>query len=106
MANIILIRAVAGASKSRPIKIYRTDDSVELPKQFVLRIDQSVNRDGEDQLTISNGNIGLISSHSPEWLTTALTGFRKDYKDATFIVAERYTDNIPTTKALANEEAY
>lgn len=106
MADLILIRAINGKTKSKPIKVYRTSTDIDLPAQFVLRLDTMINNMGEEQLRISNSAINLIASHNPDWLTEALTGFRRDHHDQTYIIAERFRDDIPQIKSLAKEETY
>lgn len=105
MANTILIRAVNGNQTSKPIKVFITKD-IDLPKQFVLRVDLSSNRDGEEQLKLNNINYGLIASHDPAWLTEALTGFRRDQEGTTFVIAEQVKDDMPAIAKLSKVEAY
>lgn len=108
MANVpsIRIRAVNGNNKSQPVKVYRTSAEVELPKQFVLRLDTATNNQGEEVIRVNNGNYNLIASHNPEWLEGVVTGFRRDQGDVTYIIAEVSTDDMPAINKLANVEAY
>lgn len=106
MTDTILIRAVNGTAKSKPVKVFRTKDDVALPKQFVLRLDTNTNRDGEEQLRLSNINLNLIASHNPDWLSEALTGFRRDHNDVTYVIAELFREDLPVTTQLAKVEAY
>lgn len=106
MADTILVRAINGNVKSKPIKVFQTKTDVKLPSQFVLRLDASVNREGEEQIKLNNINLNLIASHNPEWLTEAVTGFRRDKDEVTYIIAELVKDDMPVTTQLAKVEAY
>lgn len=108
-AKVIVVRAVNGDQRSNPIKIYVTDEDKlkDLPKQFVLRIDDATNsRTEEAVLNLGNSNVGLFASHNPEWLTEAVTGFRRDMDGVTCIIAERLKDDVPTVSKLTKVEAY
>jgi hypothetical protein len=105
MANVILIRAVNNNETSRPFQIHLTQER-DLPKQFVLRIDPTVNNKGEDRLKVNNINLNLISNHDPDWLSEVLTGFRRDEGDVVYIIAERAVENMPAINKLAKQEAY
>ena len=102
----ILINAINGDEKSKPFVCYLTKEEADLPKQFVVRLDETENRDGDKQLRISNANIGIIVSHSPEYLTGVLTGFRRKVEDTVCVVCERFKDDIPTMKAIAKAEVF
>lgn len=106
MADTILVRAVNGTATSKPFKVFRTATTVELPKQFVLRLDDAVNREGNEQIKVNNINLNLIASHDPEWLTETVTGFRRDQNGATFVIVELVKDELPATNKLAKVEAY
>ena len=104
---IILVRAINGKEVSKPIKVYRTDPTADLPKQFVLRIDEGVNNQtGEETLKLHNSNIGIFASHNPDWLTEALTGYRRDIDDVTCVICEQLVDSVPTLSKLNKVEAY
>lgn len=105
MADIIVVRAVNGAEKSKPFRMYRTSEA-QLPKQFVLRLDAGTDRLGKDIIKVGNSNIGLIASHDPDWISETLTGYRRKQDDATFVIAEVMVDNIPAIGKLAKVEAF
>ena len=105
-ATKILINAVNGTEKSKPFVAYLTKEEADLPKQFVLRLDDSVNQDDEPQLRVSNANIGVIVSHQPAYLTGILTGFRHQVEDTVCVICERFKDDVPSIKALAKSEAF
>ena len=106
MATKILINAVNGQEKSQPFVAYLTKDEADLPKQFVVRLDDTVNRDDEPQLRVSNANIGIIVSHQPEYLTDVLTGYRRKVEDTTVVICERFKDDLPSLKSLAKSEVF
>jgi hypothetical protein len=106
MATKILINAVNGKEKSKPFVAYLTNEDAELPKQFVLRLDDTTNRNDEPQLRVSNANIGIIVSHQPEYLEGVLTGYRRKVEDTTVVICERFKDDIPSLKSLANSEVF
>lgn len=105
MAKKFLVTAINGKTKSLPFVLYTTEETV-FEGQAVLRIDEDVNRSGEPTLKLSNGNLGLIVSHQPEYITERLTGFRRDVKDVTCVIVERFVDNLPTVSAAAKGKVY
>lgn len=103
-AVLIYVCAINGSSKSAPIKIYKKDPDMGLPDKFVLRIDKSIDKSGNDTLKISNGNYGLIASHDSESLTRSIKGFRRQKDGVELIIAEQYV--IPTIEELEKIEPY
>jgi len=103
-AVLIYVCAINGSSRSTPIKIYKKDPEMELPDQFVLRIDKSTDKSGNDKLKISNGNYGLIASHDTDSLTQSIKGFRRLKDGVELIIAEQYVD--PTIEELEKIEPY
>lgn len=107
MATKILINAVNGTEKSNPFVAYLTKEEADLPKQFVVRLDETTNRDDEPQLRISNANVGIIVSHTPVYLTGILTGFRRQSdEDTVCVICERFKDDVPSVKAIAKSEVF
>lgn len=104
-ATKILVTAVAGKETSKPFVLYTTTED-ELPKQMVLRVEDDVNRNGDPTLKLSNGNLGVIVSHQPEYITNIITGFRVDVQDVTCIVVQRFVDDVPTLAIAKKGEAY
>lgn len=105
MAEKILMTAVNGKEKSRPFVVYMTGDAA--PKgQVVLRLDDATDRDGEPQTKLSNHGAGLIVSHTPEYIEGVLTGFRRQMGDTVCVIVERFKDDIPSLKSLANTEVF
>lgn len=101
---LVYVCAINGSSRSTPIKIYKKDPDMELPDQFVLRIDKSTDKSGNDTLKISNGNYGLIASHDPDSLTQSIKGFRRQKDGIELIIAEQYVN--PTIAELEKIEPY
>jgi len=106
MATKILINAVNGDDKSKPFVCYLTKEEADLPKQFVVRLDETTNRDGDEQLRISNANLGLIVSHTPAYLEGVLTGYRRQVEETVCVICERFKDDIPSLKSLAKTEVF
>ena len=106
MATKILINAVNGKEKSNPFVAYITKEEADLPKQFVVRLDETTNRDDEPQLRISNANVGIIVSHQPEYLEGILTGYRRKVEDTTCVICERFKDDLPSLKSIATSEVF
>lgn len=104
-ATKILVNAVCGTKKSSPFVCYLTKDE-ELDKKIVIRIDDAVNKDGEPQLKLSNGNLGVIVSHQPEYINNILKGFRYRKDDMVYVVVERFKDDLPSINALAKLEVF
>lgn len=97
MSKTILVRAVNGSERSTGIKAYFTGDDVKkLPAQFLLRIDDGVNKQtGKPTLKITNSDLDVYASHNPEWLSNAVTGYRRKVGDVTCIIVERVQDDLP-----------
>ena len=104
-ATKTLVAAVTGKLVSKPFVLYTTTDE-ELPKQFVLRIEDDVNRNGDPTLKLSNGNLGVIVSHQPEYITNIITGFRVDIQDVTCVVVQRFVDDLPSLTTVKKGSAY
>jgi len=102
MANskVVVVVAVDGDKTSAPIRMYLRDGFVMPKGSTVVRLDPSVNRDGNEQVTVSNSNVGLIASHGVNYIESILKGFRKKSGDSVFIVVKEFKDNIPTIKDL------
>jgi hypothetical protein len=95
--KIIYICAVnKRGSTSKPIKIYRADKYVKLPKEFVLRLDSAADSPGgREALKISNYNHTLIGTHNKAYLEETLKGFRRRGEDgATYIIVTLQTENL------------
>jgi len=101
----ILVTAISGKVTSKPFVLYTTTDE-ELPKQLVLRIEDDVNRNGDPTLKLSNGNLGAIVSHQPEYITNIITGFRVDIQDVTCVVVQRFVDDLPPLTTAKKGSAY
>ena len=101
----ILVTAISGKVTSKPFVLYTTTDE-ELPKQLVLRIEDDVNRNGDPTLKLSNGNLGAIVSHQPEYITNIITGFRVDIQDVTCVVVQRFVDDLPSLTTAKKGSAY
>lgn len=86
-----------GEGKSKPFTIYQTIEG-GLPKQFVLRLDSAVNKNGEAQLRISNSNMGLIVSHQPEYIEGVLAGYKRNIEDVECILCELVDDILQKSK--------
>jgi hypothetical protein len=99
----ILINAVNDEGKSKPFTIYQTIED-ELPRQFVLRIDSDVNRNGKDVIKASNSKIGLIVLHQPGYLEGVLTGYRRDVEGVECIICEKFVDDIPSVASAKKAE--
>ena len=104
-AKKILVTAVTGKLVSKPFTLYTTTED-ELPTQFTLRVEEDVNRKGEATLKLSNGNLGVIVSHQPEYITNIITGFRVDINGLTCIIVQKFVDNLPTVAAIEKGSAY
>jgi len=104
-AKKMLVTAVTGKEASKPFVLYTTTDE-ELPEQFVLRIDSDINRKGDPTLKLSNGNLGVIVSHQPEYITNIITGFRVDIQDVTCVVVQRFVDDLPSLTTAKKGSAY
>jgi hypothetical protein len=104
-ATKILVTAISGKVTSKPFVLYTTTDE-ELPKQLVLRIEDDVNRNGDPTLKLSNGNLGAIVSHQPEYITNIITGFRVDIQDVTCVVVQRFVDDLPSLTTAKKGSAY
>ena len=101
----ILVTAVTGKETSKPFVLYTTTEE-ELPKQLVLRIEDDVNRNGDPTMKLSNGNLGVIVSHQPEYITNIITGFRVDIQDVTCVVVQRFVDDLPSLTSAKKGSAY
>ena len=104
-ATKILVTAISGKVTSKPFVLYTTTDE-ELPKQLVLRIEDDVNRNGDPTLKLSNGNLGAIVSHQPEYITNIITGFRVDIQDVTCVVVQQFVDDLPSLTTVKKGSAY
>ena len=104
-ATKILVTAISGKVTSKPFVLYTTTDE-ELPKQLVLRIEDDVNRNGDPTLKLSNGNLGVIVSHQPEYITNIITGFRVDIQDVTCVVVQQFVDDLPSLTTVKKGSAY
>ena len=104
-AKKMLVTAVTGKLVSKPFTLYTTTED-ELPEQFVLRIEDDVNRKGDPTLKLSNGNLGLIVSHQPEYITNIITGFRVDVQNVTCVVVQQFVDNLPSLTTAKKGSAY
>jgi hypothetical protein len=105
MANsrIVVVVAVNGDEVSSPIRMYLRD-GFNMPKgNTVVRVDPSADRDGNEKVTLSNSNAGLIASHGPNYVEGILKGFRKKQGDSVFVVVKEFKDNIPSIKELEGE---
>jgi hypothetical protein len=105
MAKKFLVTAINGKVKSSPFVLYTTKEEI-FEGQAVLRIDEDVNRNGEPTLKLSNGNLGVIVSHRPEYITNIITGFRVDINDVTCVVVQRFVDDLPTVAAVKKGKVY
>jgi hypothetical protein len=102
MANskVVVVVAVNGDKTSAPIRMYLRDGFVMPKGNTVVRLDPSVNRDGNEQVTVSNSNVGLIASHSTEYAEKTFKGFRRKSEENTFVVIKEFKDNIPAIADL------
>ena len=105
MANsrIVVVVAVEGDNVSSPLRMYLRDGFNTPKGNVVVRVDPSVDRDGNEKVTLSNSNAGLIASHGTEYADGVLKGFRKKSGDAVFVVVKEFKDNIPSVKELEGE---
>jgi hypothetical protein len=105
MANskvVIVVAVKPDGTKSGPFKLYLRNGYSDVEGEVTLRMDKAVNRDGNEVVTISNSGVGLIASHSPEYVEESLKGFRRKMGDDMFVVAKMLT--LPSVKSLDKAE--
>ena len=86
---------------SEPIRLYDRQLGVEIPKQFVLVLNEAEDNDsGVEQLKLGNYSLGLIGSHEKSYLIDKLAGFNRVSGDKTFIVAQVYEEALPLKAVL------
>lgn len=103
MANssIVVVTAVMGETGSKPFRMYLRE-GYEMPSNLTaLRLDNGVDRNGNEVVTISNSNVGLIASHSVEYVEEVLKGFRAKIDGKVFINAKLFKDDIAPSSAIA-----
>ena len=108
MANSIIVTmvAVTGKEESKPFRMYLRDGFDLSKKNTVVRLDNGVDRNNNEVLTISNSNVGLIVSHNVEYIEGVLTGFRRKVNDNTFIIVKPFKADIASETEVNKAEAF
>ena len=91
---------------SGPFRLYLREGYDEPKGSVVIRLDQSVSRDGQEQYTLSNSNVGLIASHSTEYIDEILKGFRSKVGDKVFVTVQKFKDDIASQKQVSEGEIF
>jgi len=99
--TVILVQAInLKGEKSEPIKMYHTPNGV-LRGEFVLKVtDAGVNQNGYSQVRVGNFGLGLVGTHSADYVEDKLTGFRRKSGEEVYIKAEKYVEEFATAKSL------
>lgn len=102
MAEVILVQAInAEGELSSPIKVYDRTGK-KLPAQFVMRVSEGgVSKSGTEQTKVSSFKLGLVATHSSDYVEEKLTGFRRMHEDDVYILATRFKDNEPLVKDIS-----
>lgn len=107
----ILVCAIDNdGNKSRPFTVYDTR-SEELPKEFVLKVEDATNRDDAPVLRVGNAKLGLICSHRVEYLEATIEGFRrnvttKEGDEAIVVLVRIFDDGLPAASTVKKVEVY
>lgn len=105
MAVTILVVAVNKAGvESSPFKVYQNKDNA-LKGLFTLKVsDAGVNDNGSAQTKLNNFSLGLITTNGAEYIDEKLSGFRRKVGDGVFIQCKKYTEDMATSKEMADAE--
>lgn len=105
-STIVVMVAVDKKETSAPFRVYLRE-GYEMPsKNVVLRLDNGVNRDGNEVVTISNSNVGLIASHGVDYVNETLTGFRAKIEEDIYITAKVFVDKTVAESAVNKAEKF
>lgn len=100
-SSIVIVVAVMGKEESAQFRLYLRE-GYEMPTGLVaLRLDNGVDRNGNEVVTISNSNVGLIASHGVDYIDGVLKGFRAKINDKIFINIKPFKDDIASSAEVA-----
>lgn len=105
--KVIVVALNEKGEKSEPIRVYQSEDGKQLPKQFVLKIeDGGVSDNGVKQTRLKNGEFSLIVTNSTEYANSKLKGFRRHLGDNVFLLCEEHKDDILTVKSVVKPDRF
>lgn len=108
--RILVVAVDNEGNRSNPFTVYDTK-AEELPKEFVLKVEDAINRDQAPVLRIGNAKLGLICSHQVEYLEATLEGFRrkvvtKEGEEVMVVLARVFDEGLPSATAVKKIEVY
>lgn len=108
--KVLVVAIDNEGNKSRPFTVYDTK-SEELPKEFVLKVEEASNREGSPVLRVGNAKLGLICSHNVDYLDATIEGFRrrvttKEKEEIMVVLVRIFDEGLPSTTAVKKAEVY